>query len=76
MVEEGDSLAVDLARRDLEHGASKRYKGFVVRNRLKRVSSEAVRCNAFMHRKVLCRYTNRYIEFIKASDGHMLRSNY
>ena len=43
-----DSLAVDLARQDLERGASKRYKGFVVRTRLKRVSNEAVRYNALM----------------------------
>ena len=29
VVEGGDSLAIDLARRDLEHGASERYKGYL-----------------------------------------------
>ena len=36
-VEVGDSVAVDLAKGELELEASERYKGFVVRNRLKRV---------------------------------------
>ena len=31
-VERGNYLAVDLARRNLEREASKRYKGFVVRS--------------------------------------------
>ena len=74
-MEGGDYLAVDLARRNLEREASKCYKGFVVRNRLKRVSNEAVRCNAFMRKEVLRRYTDRYIEFVKFPDGRMLRSN-
>ena len=74
-VEGEDSLAVDLARRDLEREASERYKGFIVRNRLKSVSNEAVRCNAFMHKEELRRYTDRYIEFVKSPDGRMLRSN-
>ena len=47
-VEGGDSVAIDLAKGDLEHEASERYKGFVVRNRLKRVPNKAVKCNAFM----------------------------
>ena len=34
-VEVGDSVAIDLAKGDLEREASERYKGFVVRNRLK-----------------------------------------
>ena len=71
----GDSLAVDLARRDLERDVSERYKGFVVRNRLKRVSNEAVRCNAFMRKEELRRYIDRYIEFVKSPDGRVLRSN-
>ena len=75
VVEGGDSLAVDLARRDLERKASERYKGFVARNRLKRVSNEAVRCNAFMCKEELRRYTDQYIEFVKSPDGHVLRSN-
>ena len=32
-----DSLSVELARRDLERESSERYKGFVVKSRLKRV---------------------------------------
>ena len=71
----GDSLAVDLAKLDLEREASERHKGFVVRNRLKRVSNEAVRCSAFMRKEELRRYSDRYIEFVKSPDGHMLRSN-
>ena len=67
-VEGEDSLAIDVARRDLEHEASEHYKGFVVRNRLKRVSNEAVRCNAFMRKKELRRYTDWYIEFVKSPD--------
>ena len=70
-MEVGDSLAVDLARRDLELEASKHYRGFVVRNRLKRVSNEAVRCNAFIRKEELCIYTDRYIEFVKFSDGRI-----
>ena len=71
---EGDSLAVDLGRLDLEREASERYKGFVVRNRLKRVSNEAVRCSAFMRKKELRRYSDRFIEFVKTPDGHVLWS--
>ena len=48
VVEGGGSVAVDLAKEDIQHKASKRHKGFVVRNRLKRVSNKAVRGNAFM----------------------------
>ena len=70
-----DSLAVDLAMHALEREASERYKGFVVRNRLKRVSNEAVRCNAFMHKEELRRFPYRYIEFLKSRDGCVLRSN-
>ena len=74
-VEVGESVAVDLARRDLEREASERFKGFVVKNRLKRVSNEAVRCNAFMREEELRRFPCRYIEFVKSSDGRVLRSN-
>ena len=74
-VEVGDPLAVDLAWLLHEREASERYKGFVVRNRLKRVSNEAVRCSAFMHKEELRRYSKRYIEFVKSPDGHVLRSN-
>ena len=44
----GGSVAIDLAKGDLEREASERYKGFVVRNKLKRVPYEAVKCNAFI----------------------------
>ena len=40
----GDSLVVDLTRRDFERETSERYKGYVVR--FKRVPNEAVKCNA------------------------------
>ena len=65
-------LAVDQARKDLEREVSKHYKDFVVRNRIKRVSNEAMRCNAFMHKEELRKYTSQYIEFVKSLDGHML----
>ena len=45
-VDGGDSLNVELARRDLERESSERYKGFVVRIRLKRIINEAVKSNA------------------------------
>ena len=50
-VEKRDSLAIDLARQDLEREARERYKGFVVRSRLKRASNKAMKCKAFMHVK-------------------------
>ena len=59
----------------LEREASERYEGFVVRNRLKRVSREAVRCNAFMREEELRRIPGRYIECVKSTDGRELRSN-
>ena len=74
-VEGGDSVVVDLAKGDFERGASKRYKGFVVRNRLKRVSNEAMKCNAFMHGEELRRFPCRYIESVNSPDGRVLRSN-
>ena len=49
MVERGDSVDMDLARRDLECEASERYKGLVVRSRLKRVPNKAEKCNMFTH---------------------------
>ena len=41
-----DSLCVELARGDLERESSERYKGYVVRSRLKRVLNEAVKSDA------------------------------
>ena len=46
--ERRDSLAMDLTKKDLECKASKHYKGFVVRSKLKRVPNEAMKCNVFM----------------------------
>ena len=74
-VEGGDSIAIDLAKGDLEREASERYKGFVVRNRLKRVLNEAVKCSAFLRKEELRRFPCRYIECVNTPDGHMLRSN-
>ena len=67
-----DSLAVDLAKWDLEHEASEHYKDFIVRNKLKRVSNGVVRCNAFTHKEELRKYTDWYIEFVKSPDGRVL----
>ena len=67
-VEGGDSIAIDLAKGDLERSLALRYKGFVVRNRLKRVPNEAVKCNAFMHKEELRRFPCRYIECVNAPD--------
>ena len=74
-VERGNSLAIDLARQDLERQARECYKGFVVRARLKRVPNEAVKCNAFAHEEEVREFLHRYIEFVKSPDGHTLRSN-
>ena len=41
----GYSLTIELARGDLERKTSERYKGFVVRSRLKRVLNETVKSN-------------------------------
>ena len=69
-----DSLTVELARRDLERENSQRYKGFVVRYRLKRVLNEAVKSNASAFEEVLRRFLDRYIDFVKSSDGCELRT--
>ena len=42
----GDSLGVELARRDRERENSECYKGHVVRSRLNRALYEAVKLNA------------------------------
>ena len=70
----GDILAIDLARRDLELKTSERYKGSVVRSRLKRVPNEAMKCNAFTSEEKAW-FPHQYIEFVKSPDGHALRSN-
>ena len=69
-VEREYSLAVDLAKRDLECEASERYHGFVVRSRLKRVVNEDVKYNAFTREEEVRRFPYRYIE-LKYPDRHV-----
>ena len=73
-VERGVSLTVHLARRDLEREASERYKGFVVRSKLKRVPNKAGKCSAFARKEGVRRFPYQNIEFMSL-DGYMLRSN-
>ena len=70
----GDSLNVELARGDLERESSERYKGYVVRSRLKRVLNEAVKTNATVREEEVRRFPDRYIGSVKAPDGRLLRS--
>ena len=70
-----DSLTIELARRDLERKTSERYKGFVVRSRLKRVLNEAVKSNASEREKGVRSFPGRYIDSVKSPDGRVLRSN-
>ena len=70
----GDSLGVELARRDLVRESSERYKGFVVRSRLNRVLNEAVKSNATAREEVR-RFPDRYIASVKTADGRLLRSS-
>ena len=71
----GDSLGVELARRDLERESSERYKGFVVRSRLKRVLNEPVKSNATVREEEVRRFPDRYIASVKTSEGRLLRSS-
>ena len=75
MVEVGYSLAVDLVRQDLECEASVRYKGYMVRSRLKKVPNKAVKCNTSTHEEKVRRFPFRYIKSVKSKDGCMLGSN-
>ena len=70
----GDSLTVEIDRRDFERESSERYKGFVVRPRLKRVLNKAVETNATVCEEVR-RFPDRYIDSVKTPDGRALRSN-
>ncbi len=70
----GDSLNVELARGDLERESSERYKGYVVRSRLKRVLNEAVKTNATAREEEVRGFPDRYIGSVKAPDGRLLRS--
>ena len=51
--------------------SSDRYKGYVVRSRLRRVLNEAVKANAPAREEEM----RRYIDFVKTPDGRVLRSN-
>ena len=72
----GDCLTVKLARRDLECDTSERYKGFVVRHRLKRVLNKAVKTNMTVCEEEVRRFPGRYIDSIKSPDGCVLRANH
>ena len=71
----GDSLTLELARRNLERKTTKRYKGFVVRSRLKRVLNEAVKSNATAHEEEARRFPDQYIDSVKSPGGRVLRWN-
>ena len=71
----GDSLIIELAGGDLERKTSKRYKGFVVRSRLKRLLNEAVKTNATAREEEVRSFTDRYINSVKSPDGRVLQSN-
>ena len=71
----GDSLSVELARRDLERESSDRYKGFVVRSRLKRFLYETVKSNATTREEQVRRFPDQYIDSVKTPDGRLLRSS-
>ena len=70
----GESLGVELAWRDIERESSERYKGSVVRSRLKRVLNEAVKSNATAREKEVRRFPDRDIASVKTPDGRLLRS--
>ena len=55
----GDSLGVELARRDIDRGSSERYKGCAVRSSLKRVLNEAVKSNATEREEEVRRFLDR-----------------
>ena len=63
-----------LARGELERESSERYKGYVVRSRIKRVLNEAVKSNATAREEVR-RFPDRYIDSVKTPDGRLLRSS-
>ena len=71
----GDSLGVELARRDLERKNSERYKGHVVRSRLNIVLYEAVKSNATARKEEVRRFPDRYIASVKTADGRLLHSS-
>ena len=74
-LEAGDSLNIEVARRDLERETRERYKGFVVRFWLKRVLNEAVKSNTTAREEEVRRFPGRYIDSVKSPDGRVLRWN-
>ena len=70
---EGDTLNVELARKELERETSERFKGFVVKSRLKTVLNEAVKSNETLLEDM--RFPDRSIEPVKAPDECVLQSN-
>ena len=60
---EWGTLTIDLVRQDLERQVSERYKGYVVRSRLKRVPNEAVKSNTFVCEEVQS-FPFRYIALL------------
>ena len=60
---------------DLERESSERYKGYVVRSRLKRVLNEAVKTNATVREEEVRRFPDRYSDSVKTPDGRLLRSS-
>ena len=75
MAEGGGSLGVELASRDVERESSERYKGCVVRSRLKRALNEAVKSNAIEREEEVRRFPDQYIASVKTPDGRLQRSN-
>ena len=71
----GDSLAKDLAKRNLELETSESYNEYVVRLRFKRVPNEAVKFNVLAREEEIRRFPFRYIDFVKFPDRHALQSN-
>ena len=72
----GNSLTIELARKDLERKTSEGYKGFIVRSRLKKVLNEAVKSNATVCEEEVRRFPDWYIDSIKSPDGCVLRANH
>ena len=54
---------------------SERYKGHVVRSRLRRVLNEAVKTNATAREEEVRRFPDRYIASVKTLDGRLRRSS-
>ena len=57
---------------DVESASSERYKGFVVRYRLKKVLDEAVKSKATANEEEVRRFPGRYIDSVKCPDGRVL----